>query len=757
MKHKNKKGRYLFMKLKNTKLATKISIIIGIMLIIMLMLSNGILMGFSQKAVGRSVKAEFSSIARRNGLEVQNMLDNVRSVNYDLQQFLLKGYEDENAKKQTFDADEESDITFRSKIFDCELLQMNYEAEVYMINTMQSIIKNNNDITALSIYFEPYKYDPHIKSYNIYINDDIAASKMAGVDKAYPTYDKYSIKEWYKIPAETKKVHITDPYSSTNVSGAMIVSFCYPIVYNNETQGVIICDVNVSNFSRMKATDEKYPSMYSNLYNDKGLILYDSGAIDNIGKDMKDFFINSDEYNGIRERMAAGEELSVESVREDGREVSRFLVPIAVGDSYWWVQSVLDTNDLYSDVKVLTYFMSIISIISLAVIVFITIIVLRKMIKPIKVVVDAANHIVKGNLDIHIDAKSNDEIGMLSNAFSDMVSNLKGIIADINYVLGAMADGNFEVVTRCADKYEGDYHNILLAMREIKRNLSSTLRQINDASDQVAVGADQVSGGAQELSQGATEQASSIEELSATINEISDQINTTAESAKYVNKLSDEAREEVNFGNHHMRDMIAAMSEISDTSGQIGKIIKTIDDIAFQTNILALNAAVEAARAGSAGKGFAVVADEVRNLAQKSAEAAKNTTALIESSIQAVEKGTQIADETAKSLGTIVEKVTVVNDTIQKIAQASVEQANAVNQVTTGIEQISSVVQTNSATAEESAAASEELNSQSQMLKNLVGNFVLGDDSVEEQHTLDAMANVEDKNISNEFFQTGKY
>ncbi|MEG2053959.1 MAG: methyl-accepting chemotaxis protein, partial [Oscillospiraceae bacterium] len=265
------------------------------------------------------------------------------------------------------------------------------------------------------------------------------------------------------------------------------------------------------------------------------------------------------------------------------------------------------------------------------------------------------------------------------------------------------------------------------SMVKIIVSLSDTLNNIHIASDQVSGGADQVSGGAQALSQGATEQASSIEELSATVAEISSQVKANAENAKSASGLSDEAGAEVEQGNQHMQKMIAAMGDISDTSSQIGKIIKTIDDIAFQTNILALNAAVEAARAGAAGKGFAVVADEVRNLAGKSAEAAKNTTALIESSITAVANGTKIADDTAKSLFIIVDKVREVTDKINEIATASAEQASAVVQVTQGLDQISAVVQTNSATSEESAAASEELSGQAQMLNDMVSKFKLKD------------------------------
>lgn len=236
-----------------------------------------------------------------------------------------------------------------------------------------------------------------------------------------------------------------------------------------------------------------------------------------------------------------------------------------------------------------------------------------------------------------------------------------------------------------------------------------------------------MSDSAQTLSQGAAEQASSVEELTSTITEISERIKNNADNAQQASRLSEESGEEVGESNQQMQLLMKAMEEITDTSQEIGKIIRSIDDIAFQTNILALNAAVEAARAGEAGKGFSVVADEVRNLAGKSAEAAKNTTALIESTVDAIEKGRLLADKAAGSLLTVVETSRSVDERIRQIAKASDEESYAVTQIAAGLEQISSVVQTNSATSEESAAASEELSGQAQMLKSLVNRFKLRD------------------------------
>jgi len=248
---------------------------------------------------------------------------------------------------------------------------------------------------------------------------------------------------------------------------------------------------------------------------------------------------------------------------------------------------------------------------------------------------------------------------------------------------------------------------------------------IKMAADQVATGSKQVSQSSQSLSSGSTKQASSIQEVTASMTEIAAQTRENATNANQANDLAMNSKEDAVIGKRQMDEMLKAMFEINDASGNISKIIKVIDEIAFQTNILALNAAVEAARAGQHGKGFAVVAEEVRNLAARSANAAKETTDLIEGSIQKVEKGTKIANDTAEALDKIVSGVTKAAEIIGGIASASNEQANGIGQVNTAIEQVSEVVQTNSATAQESAAASEELSSQAEIMKNSVAKFQL--------------------------------
>ena len=367
-------------------------------------------------------------------------------------------------------------------------------------------------------------------------------------------------------------------------------------------------------------------------------------------------------------------------------------------------------------------------IIATIVVIRIALIIIKSIVVPAEQVRVALVGFSEGNLEVPVDYESKNELGEMCQALRTSQHVLSGVIGDICFLLEEMGGGNFNCRTKTEELYVGDLSAVLKSIRAINRNLSDTLAQID-------LSAEQVSTGAQALAQGATEQASAVEELSATIADISTHSHSNAKRSEEAMEHSKNSDLRVRESAEYMDQMVKAMEKISESSTEISKIIATIENIAFQTNILALNAAVEAARAGSAGKGFAVVADEVRNLATKSDQAAKATKDLIDNSINSVQEGGDIVKQVSESLNKTVEATKLSMEAIQDIAKAVEEESESIAQVTEGIDQISAVVQTNSATSEQSAAASEELSSQASLMKSLMAKFKLRNSGGEVSYT----------------------
>ena len=741
-------------KLRTKLLSTKISFITASILLLIFSILIVSTSMFTKNSIQKSITQEFNTLSKSNGLQIQNIFDDVTNTSKNIQSYLRKAYkfkaEDKRnmaGEKYKLDGNGKNIESINKSLITFNYItELNSDVEKYITEAARNTVISNSDILGIGIFFEEYKFEPKLKDYSFYIDEETKELKSGG------SYNTYSKENYYQLGKQERKLVFTEPYSR---DGVMIVSASDPLIYNDELICVVVTDINVTNFEKINVNNVNYKTMYSTIYDDNGLIIYDSEDINNVGKKMDDFFKVENELSEIYAKMSEGNAFNIETTREDGKKVSRFYYPITAGEKTWWALTALDSFEMNSSANKTTILMVTISIIALITLVSVIFILLKRMLGPIKYVVEAADNIANGKLDMLLESKTDDEIGQLSKTFDKTSKTLKSIIDDINYLLQEISQGNFHIESKSEESYVGDYKNILLSIRNISSSLSNTLLQINQSAEQVNSGAEQVSSGAQALSQGATEQASSIEELAATIVEISDQIKISTQNADVAKNLSIKASIDVQNSNQQMEQMIIAMNKIKETSNQIVKIIKTIDDIAFQTNILALNAAVEAARAGTAGKGFAVVAEEVRNLAQKSAESANNTAILIESSIFAVEKGSKLANETASSLIEIVDTVEKTTELIKEISQAVNEQSQSISQVTQGVDQISAVVQTNSATAEESAAASEELSGQAQILKELVDQFTLSDSkytdySFENLNDNDLIITADDDQYNNE-------
>jgi methyl-accepting chemotaxis protein len=403
-----------------------------------------------------------------------------------------------------------------------------------------------------------------------------------------------------------------------------------------------------------------------------------------------------------------------------------------VPNSDWTAVAYVSKSEVLSDLLTLTGMMVSVSAVAILIAVFLIIILVRRIIgNPVRELSGVAARIAEGELDQTIHHCSNDELGELADNFGLTVTRLRDYVDYINEVsekLQDIARGNLAFTL--SHEYVGEFAKIKESLEGISWALNDTLGQINMAAGQVAEGSGYVSDGAQTLSQGSMQQNDAVEQLAAHISEVSDGIQKTAQGAKKASQISQDVGRHILESNDKMQHMNEAIQKISSKSAEIHSIIKTIEDIAFQTNILALNAAVEAARAGTAGKGFAVVADEVRNLASKSSEAAKNTTALIAQTVEAVDEGTALAEDTAESMLKVVAQADEVNKLIEGIAEYSAMQAAATDEVIRGIDRISDVVQSNMTTAEKSAAASEELSGQANMLKDLVSKFRLNENAV---------------------------
>lgn len=518
----------------------------------------------------------------------------------------------------------------------------------------------------------------------------------------------------YYSPVLTKKSVVTEPYQDA-ATGSMVVTIASVVVDSgNNPLGVVFVDLSVGFMSDLIVESNYGESGRSLILDSTNTVLAYSDPT----------YIGAD-YSSLG---ITGEEITKELANPTGtlmeyeiRNASRIGAVGLIGDLGWKMVTGMDLGEYNEMANTIAYLLVLVLVISVLITLVICSITIVHLLKPMEQMNIAMQELSKGNLHYEVTYESDDEIGELAANMKVTIRNLALYIEEIERQLHEFGEGNFTVESKL--EFIGDFTNIQEAIGQFRGLIASTLANLKCTVEQVTLGSDYVATGSQSLAEGSERQSSSIHELNSFISNITVRINDNAEKALHVNQSAQDISKELISSNEKMGDMLISMKEIHEKSEGIKKIVKTIEDVAFQTNILALNAAVEAARAGEAGKGFSVVAEEVRNLSGKTSEAVKNTRMLITDTTTAVDSGYAIAEGTAKSLEVVTNDLTSFITTLEEIALASQEQAEAIDKINNGVSEISNVMQTNSAISEESAATSEELSSQAAVMKESIDQF----------------------------------
>lgn len=532
-----------------------------------------------------------------------------------------------------------------------------------------------------------------------------------------PDFDALT-KSWYQNGVKSEDFILGDVYFDEDSQSYVVGASGVLKDSNGEVRGVAAADVYLDSISQIVSGVQ--------IEDTGGIFLVDAQTDTIIGHKDKEIAgkklseVGSSMYTYAGEQIQAGK---TGLTLNGGTYIQIENIP----GSNWVAVAYVSRAEVLEDLLQLTFNMLLVAAIAIILLILLIVILVKRIIGvPVKELSQAATKIAEGELEQTITYRSRDELGVLADDFNRVTLRLRdyvGYINEISEKLREIAGGNLAFTLE--KEYTGEFEKIKIALEEISRELNRTMGQLQASSRDVAAGAEQVSGGATTLSQGSTEQAAEVETLAGHISAVSDSVHKIAKGAQEASRISGEVKKGLLSSNEKMQNMTEVIQKISNKSTEIHKIVKTIEDIAFQTNILALNAAVEAARAGEAGKGFAVVADEVRNLAGKSSEAAQETTVLLGQTVDAMEDGVRAARETAESMLSVVEDADKMSGLVDGIAEYTKEQDANTAEIISGIEQISTVVQTNVATAEASAAASEELSGQAAVLKEMVGRFRL--------------------------------
>ena len=553
-----------------------------------------------------------------------------------------------------------------------------------------------------------------MENYVCFPNDDVIFASGIDVPEGLIVTER----DWYKAAvAADGKMICTDPYIDAN-TGSLVVTVAKIIKKGSEIFCVVGADVTIDELVAKCSEFKIYDNSYTFLVSTAGdFIVHENADFLPTAADGEAKFVNVADVPQY-----SGKNITVDSVVKikdyNNKTVMVCTSPLSNG---WQLGYSIDYREYSRSLRMLRTVYIAIFVPAILAVIFVGSFILKKCLKPVKSIHKAIISMENGDLSYAPDYFGDDILGTLCEALAKTNTALKGYVNDISVNLENMANGNFNV--RFSADYVGDFSSIKGSIEGIASSMQSVIEGVSTASSQVTIGADSVSETATSLAMGASEQSQTVDELNEIIEHFMTLVSQSVDNADKAKEDSNQTGECIENSNASMKELLNSMEQITEMSTQIEKIVKTIDDIAFQTNILALNAAVEAARAGAAGKGFAVVADEVRNLASKSAEAAKGTTALIQNTTEAVAKGSAIANATAESLDAVTTKSRDVNDLVESISNACDEQRAQISVITDKLGAISDIARKNAATAEESAASSEELSGQARTLDDLMAQF----------------------------------
>lgn len=612
-------------------------------------------------------------------------------------------------------------------------------------NALVGVLSGDKNFTTVFAYFEqnaiadangePYSVHQREIAYEAIVYPDETGNGIT-YEKHEDAFDNFD-KEYYKQIKSSGKPYVMEPYvyQLRGTEDIMMISIIAPIYdANGDFLGIAGCDVALNDMQSQQYANTGYKSTHMVALSEDKTILLDTKNSDYVGKNADEVgYTNITSDTDKVKAMPDGAYLNSNYVVNDDiinfatmkRGVS-VTVPLKLDSgngNYWTLYMAMDSVEFNAAIIRDTIKLVVALMIFGVILLYIIYRIIKNSLHPITYITAGAAELEKGNLKINIDVNTNDELGRLAKGINHISETMNNYVQDISQQLSSMASNNMDIEIK--QKYIGDFIPIQTSIEQIAKSLNETLHRITVSADDVASGSVSVSDGAQILSKGALEQESAIEELAVSIESLSDDVKANADDAQKMSLIVKEVGENIKISNEEMEQLVSAMADIRTSSAGIEQILKTIGEIARQTNLLSLNASIEAARAGLAGKGFAVVADEIRNLAEKSGEALQQTSELIENSFESVKRGTNIADETAKSLFAVVEGAKEISGSVDKISIASQNQKRVLEELVKSIDLIAEVVQSNTNAVQESVSTSEKLSEQSKLLHRLINKFHL--------------------------------